>query len=72
MVEEQHRLDQLQLDENRPAGVVPQHVRAGVERYPQPGGDYVMGAASQVQHVGRWLEPGHVLDLALRGWLAEP
>ncbi len=72
MAEEQHRLDQLQLDEDRQAGVVAHHVSPRIERPAQAGRHGVVRAAGQVQHVSRRLVHRHVLGLALHGRLADP
>jgi hypothetical protein len=45
MVEEQHGLDQLQLDKDGQARIVAQHVSPRVERRAQAGGHCVVRAA---------------------------
>ena len=71
MAEEQHRLDQFQLDQDRLARVVAHHVSPGKQGHAQPGGHGVVRAASQVQHVGRWFVQRHVLGFALCRRLAD-
>jgi hypothetical protein len=72
MVEEQHGLDQFQLDKDWQARIVAQHVSPCVERWAQAGRHCVVGPAGQVEHVSRWLARRHVLGLAVRGRLAQP